>query len=1147
MNFCTIYSPSIKEGIRLIGASWIRYLIRIGQDPARIKQILFRMKLTAFLIVFGCIHVFADGYAQKITLSEKNASIEKVLRQVKKQSGYIIWYESSLVKDLRNVTISLNEVTVRQALDALLKDQNLTYSIIENTVVIKKKPKQEDSPLINQAPEPIEETAAPLRMITGTISDEKGYGLPGASILVKGTTTGTTSNADGKFSLTVPDNASILVVSFVGYVSQEIPIGSRTVIDVSLTPDINALSDVVVTALGIEKSKRSLSYATEKVDMEGITSVRDVNLGNALAGKIAGVSITASSGAAGVQGDPRIIIRGNRSINGNNQPLIVVDGVPYSTGGGGLQNINPDDVESMNVLKGPAAAALYGSSANNGVILVTTKKGKSGQAKVDVNSVTTLDIPYLYPKFQNEYGQGANGLFLPNAENTSWGPKMTGQKITDWTGKETTLTPQPNNYKDFFRNGFNATNSLTYSTGTDKSTAYFSYSNTSAQGILEVNKLQRHNFNLRLTTELVKKLNLDFRITYFRNSLKGKPVTGDDLFSPMHQLIRMPRSIRLSDIEEYSYYNNAGSLKQHVWAPNSTGIINPYWSMYGREAENSSNNVNSLITLKYDFTDWLYLQLRGALNSSNSDSEEKLYWDTQYVNSGYGNYSTAFAKGQGFNGDLLLGINKDLSKDLNLNVTLGAAILDNKNRSVSLNSGGLTTENKFAMAYAKTPTSADAESHTQKQSVYGMGQLGFRNYLFLDVTARNDWSSTLPSPYTYFYPSVGVTGVISDILPLPKVISYAKLRASYAEVGNDAGFAQIFQTYSSSASGPVGMLYPSRTKAPLNLIPERTKSWEAGAELNFFQKRLGLDVTWYKSNTYNQLVSVTSPASSGYSSALINAGNIQNSGVEVLLSGRPVENKDFNWDVSLNFSRNKNKVIELTQTLNRYQIASPNLSIGSTWIEVGKPYGEIYSRGFVRNEAGQILVDALGMPKTSTSDDHYMGNFNYNWRSGITNSFAYKNWHLSVLVDLNYGGVRQSATESAMLFSGTSDATLQGREGGLVVDGVTDDGAKNTKQVTAQAYWQTMGGRSGVGELFNYSATYSRLREFSLGYTIPLKSRVVRDLRISAVGRNLFFIYNGANWFDPDTTYDSGTNGQGAESAFLPVTRTLGVNIKLSL
>ena len=1095
------------------------------------------MRVIVFLLLVSIFQTFANGaYSQqtKLSLDFSKTKLIDVLEEIEEQSEFFFLFNEKLVDKDREVTLLFENQKIDEILDVLFAETDVTYTITDRKIIL--------------VPEFLTNIQQ-QKSITGSVTDETGQSIPGVTVIVKGTNQGTVTDINGNYSISNVSENATLVFSFVGMKMQEFVIGSQTSINVTMQADAIGLNEVVVTALGIEREKKTLTYSTQEVDMDRLTTVKDVNLGNALAGKIAGVSITSSTGASGVSGDPRIIIRGNRSIQNNNQPLVVVDGIPYSSDGGGLSSINPDDVQSMNVLKGPAASALYGSSANNGVIVVTTKKGKSGEPRIEINSVSTFDMPYMFPHFQNEYGQGSGGLYQSNASYTSWGPKMTGQSVQNFTGETISLNAQPNNVKDLFTTGYNFTNSFSYSAGSAKSSSYFSYSNTTAQGILSDNDMMRHNFNLRLTAELAKNLNMDFKLTHFRQEVKDQPTTGDALFSPMWQFVKMPRSIRTSDIQNGSYINEKYERTQNTWAPGSTDNINPYWSLEGYENPSSSSSVNAFVNLRYDFTDNLYLQVRGGMNVANNDSEIKTYWDTKYIHSGTGDYYTKFIKNQNLNSDVLLVFNKELNKDFSLGLNLGAEVKDSQTRGQWSQAGGLTTENKFAMSYASNPTTEDFETHIQKQSVYGMGQLSFRNYLFLDVTARNDWSSTLPSPHNYFYPSIGLSGIITDMFELPDAISFIKVRGSYAEVGNDATFSSILQTYSSNASGPIGMISPNSTKVAANLIPENTKSWEAGIDLRFFENRLGFDFTWYKSNTYNQLVRITTPPTSGFGNGWINAGNIQNSGIEFMVYASPVKTSNFKWDVSMNFALNNNKVIELTETLDRYEIESPNLAVGETWLIEGRPFGEIYTIGFERNDNGKVIVDELGKPKLTSDADLYLGNFNYDWKSGLTNSFNYKNWNMTFLIDLNYGGVRQSATEAMMLFSGTSVASLVGRENGIVVDGVKEDGSVNDIRVNAEDYYRSVGGRinNGTGELFNHDATNSRLREFSLGYTFPVRNSIVKALRVSAVGRNLFYIYNGCDWFDPDVSYDVSTNGQGAESAFLPGSRTLGFNIKVTL
>ncbi|RIH66899.1 SusC/RagA family TonB-linked outer membrane protein [Mariniphaga sediminis] len=1115
-----------------------------------LKKFYRIMRLTvffSFLLVFHAVGFNTYSQSTKLNVKLKNTSLKEIFEEIEKQSEFVFLYNYDVLSKQNFKSVSFTNASIEEILNKVLNEEKIEYLIRDRQVIIKEK--------VNIKPEEIPEIQEQKKIeISGQVTDQNGEPIPGVSVYLKGTTIGIVTDVNGQYQLSLPENSRTLVFSFVGMSTQEVEIGNRTVINIQLSEDVASLEEVVVTALGIEKNKRTLTYATQQVDVDAVTTVKDISLGNMLAGKLAGVAVTTGSGAGGVGSGSRVIIRGERSISGGNTPLIIVDGVPSNFG---LDGINPDDVEKINVLKGPSASALYGSAAANGVIIVTTKKGEKGKTQVQVNSLTSFDVPYLYPEFQNEYAQGNSGMYNANEETSSWGPKMEGQTVTDWRENEVPLDAQPNNIKDFFRTGYNLTNSLSYSMGNEKSTAYFSYTNVTAGGLIPVNEMERHNFNLRMDAELIENLKLDCILTWQKGMNENGPVTGDDLFSPMWQLIKMPRSIRTSDISEASYIDEFLSRKQLTWAPSSTGVINPYWSIYGREAVKKSSYLNAVAALKYDITPWLYIQGRGQMANNSENEEEKLYWDTQYVASGKGKYYRKYINSQKLNADFLLGFNKELVDDLQITANLGAEIRDSRSEWLeSETMEGLVIENKFYLENGVKTKTKDYENHTQTQSVYGTVQLGFRNYLFLDVTARNDWNSTLPAPHDYFYPSVGLTGVISDIIPLPEIISFAKLRGSYAEVGNGASFASIYQTFSRESNGTMGIVKPNSGKVPSELIPERTKAWEAGAEMRLLKDRFGIDFTWYKSNTYNQLVFVTSPPSSGYSSAGINCGNIQNKGIEVMLTTVPIQVKNLKWDLSLNFSRNWNKVIELTSTLDRYRISAPDLSVGNSWIIVGRPYGEILSKGFVRNEEGQVIVDELGYPEITADSEIYLGNFNYDWRSSLNNNIRYKNWNLYFLIDLNYGGVRQSATEAQMMGSGTSIATLYGRDG-FVFDGVKrviaeDESVSyvpNDIEITAEQYGKHIGGRatSGAGEAFNHEATNSRLRELSIGYTLPVKSAVIKDITVSAIGRNLFYIYNACKWFDPDITYDLEKNGQGSESAFLPGARNVGFNIKLSL
>jgi TonB-linked SusC/RagA family outer membrane protein len=1129
---------------------------------ALLKEIPIAMRITLLLLFVLTFQLQARQiYSQdtKISLDMRNSTIEKVLQAIEEKSDYYFLYNNRFINVDKKVNVRVKNASIAAILEKLLQSENVEYEVKGSQIVLS--PKEMHSRIAAMADTQSRQQAV---TVSGEVVDQSGNPLPGVTVMVVGMNMGTVTDSDGRFSITIPAEAKTLRFSFVGMRTQEVVIDGKTRFRIVMVEESIGIEEVVVTALGIERNKRSLSYATELVDVTSISDIRDPSLATSLSGKIAGVSISNASGASGVGGSSRIIIRGNKSINRNNQPLIVVDGIPYNNSKGvtstdkstrevdsfdGFSNINPDDIQSINVLKGPAAAALYGSAANNGVIIVTTKKGRMGKPQVEFNSITTMDFPYLYPDLQNEYAQGSGGVYSASIDAKSWGPKMTGQKVTNWTGEEVELTPQPNNVKDFFVNGYNLTNSLSYSAGNERSSTYFSYSNTTARGMLKTDKLERHNFNLRLNAELIPNLRLDFKITAFKQDMDSRPASGDDYFSPMQNLLRMPRSLRTQDLKDFEYYTEEGSLKQNIWVPGGTSTLNnPYWSLYRRIAPTSRNRITTFTSLKYDFTNWLSAQVRVAMDAIHDDAEEKIYWDAIYINDGKGNYYTAFRKSQDITSDFMINARKELSNGIALSAMIGGEIKDSKARGQSASTNGLTVENKFALNFGSSNTTSDSESRVQTQSIFGTAQVAFKEMVYLDLTARNDWNSTLPPPYDYFYPSIGLTGIISEMVKLPEFISFAKLRGSYAEVGNGVGFASIFQTYGRNTDGPIGQITTSGTKVAEQLIPEKTKSLEVGGEFRFMGNRLGLDITWYKSNTINQLISITAPPTSGYTSTQINCGNIQNKGIEVMLSARPLERRDFTWDTYLTFSRNINKVLELYKGVERYELSTANLALGNNWVIVGRPYGEIYSRTFQRDAQGRIIVSDNGLPIITADADHYLGNYNYDWQSGLSNSFSYKNWHLNFLIDLNYGGIRTSATESMLMLTGGSKATLYGREG-FIFDGVKEDGTPNDITINAEAYGTLVGGRSsnnGPVELFTHDATNSRLRELSLGYDLPVKSNLISALRISLVGRNLIYLYNGCKWFDPDVTYNTGANGQGAENSFLPGARTLGLNLKLT-
>jgi len=842
--------------------------------------------------------------------------------------------------------------------------------------------------------------------VKGTITDaQSGIPIPGANIIVKGTKTSASSDFDGKYSISVPNQSAVLVFTYVGSATKEIAVGSQSTINVTLGPDTQQLGEVVVTALGIKREKKAITYSAQNVSVDELSEARSLNVANSLSGKVAGLNFSTTSN--GVGSSSRITLRGNRSLNGNNQPLYVVDGVPISNGttttnpdidtGGttqpdGISNINPEDIASMTVLKGPSAAALYGSRASNGVIVITTKSGKSGKTSVSLSSNFMASSAYNLMNLQNEYGQGTNGNYVSNS-SSSWGAPLDGRQVSAWqlvrnpnyAGPATqSYSPQPNNVIDFYKTGYNLANTLTVTAGNEKAQGYFSYTNTRAEGIVGGNQMDRHNLNLRLTSKISDKLSLDVKTNYIVQDIDNLLRTGEESIGTSAYLL--PRSIAYNDYKDFEYFDAAGQRQVNYFL-DETGAPggNPFWSALRDDARTDKRNrFIGLASLKYEFTKTLSLQGRAGLDQMTNKNVRNRY-ATAAFNSNLGSYSESYETVSELNVDALLSYNEKFG-DFSVGLNAGASSLQ-QNSSALASGGVLSKRNFFALSNVQTVQSTSTASEKRINSIYGFGQIGFRNYLFLDLTARNDWSSTLPTDY--FYPSFGLSAVLSDMVTLPEVISFAKLRASYAEVGNDTDPYQTQQRYS-YIGGNGGMLYGQSTKANPNLKPEISSSSEFGADVRFFNNRLGLDFTYFKTLTNNQIFYINTPESSGYSRAIVNGGDIENKGIEFTLTATPVQTENFTWDVTANYASYKSKVKSIFEGRDELVLGEGRL-VRSKVVQGGE-YGDLYIKGFQRNDAGQILVNSAGIPLATNGFDVRAGNFNPDWTAGFKNNFKYKDF-----------------------------------------------------------------------------------------------------------------------------------------------------------
>ena len=972
--------------------------------------------------------------------------------------------------------------------------------------------------------------------------------LVGATVLIKGTTTGAAADVDGNFSLPQAKPGDTLEISLIGYTRQELPVSGSAPLSVVMHEDNEVLDAVVVTALGIKRSEKALTYNVQEVAGDIVNTVKDANFMNSLSGKVAGLQINAS--ASGVGGSTRVVMRGVKSISGNNNALYVIDGIPmpdlrssqtegtYETPDGGdfegISNLNPEDIESMTVLSGATAAALYGSQGANGVIVITTKKGEEGRVRVNYANNTTFSSPFIMPQFQNTYGTDAT------APSMSWGTKLS--------------TPTSYDPSDFFQTGFEETNAISVSGGTRVNQTYFSAASLNSRGVIPNNVYNRYNFTVRNTTQLIKdKLTLDLGASYMRQ-YKRNPLVQGLYHNPLIPVYLFPRGDDISKYEVYERYDaTAGYMKQFWPLEFITGVENPWWITNRELFENTAHRYTFNATLKWDIADWITLTGRVRTDNTVMNYTRKIYASSDKLfASEYGNYQNNKIHHNNLYADALLSINKSFFDDkFSLSFNLGASILDDKNDGEGFEGHLATIANKFSvynvdMSHSQTKPYAD-RYHDQTQAIYATAQLGYNGMVYLDVTARNEWASQLAfTPHmNIFYPSVGLSAVISSMADLSKAgISFLKVRGSYAEVGNAP------QRFITGVNTPLltGGIVSSDSYAPaVNLTPERTKSFEAGLNAKFLGNRIWMDFTYYNTNTYNQLFSYDAPPSTGYKRAYVNAGKVNNWGIEAVV-GYKNKWRDFSWSTNVNFSMNRNKIKELVPEGTRdvagnlITIDEVNMDYGGYRMKIreGGSIGDFYVTGLKTDDQGRIYVDPN--TNTVTTDPNtwlYGGNTEARFRLGWNNRFSYKGVNLGVLFDARIGGQGVSATQALMDRWGASQDSADARENGGVW--ISED----QKIPDARVFYANNGNGLSMLSHYVYSMTNVRLRELTLGYDLP--SRWFNDkvgMTVSLVGRNLWMIYNKAP-FDPEITASTGTYYQGLDYFMQPSARTIGFSVRL--
>lgn len=1009
--------------------------------------------------------------------------------------------------------------------------------------------------------------------VTGVVEDELGP-VAGASVLVKGTTNGTMTDMDGKFTLENVKTGDVIQISFIGFATQDIPYTGQTSITVHLKEDAQALDEVVVTALGMRRDKKALGYAMQELKGDELLASREPNLANSLSGKISGLQIVRSSN--GVGGSSKIVLRGNNSLTGSNQPLIVVDGTPMDnfTGGvddvwgnsgadmgNGLSDINPEDIESMTVLKGASAAALYGSRAGNGVILITTKSGRKNEGLgITVNAGITAETIFLQPDFQNSFGQGSVGVY-DNQARRSWGPKAEGQTVTDWLGRQVALHTY-DNIDAFFHTGTSFNEGISFQQNIQGTSVFASVNRSDDAGITPEAKLNKTNISLRATTFLDEnqKWKVDAKANYINMNAHNRPIQGVNPSNAFNTIYNLPRSLNIKEFKKST--DEAGKM---IWYDASKNPQeNPYWVTKYRQNNDTRNRLLGNMSLKYSPTDWLDIELRGGTDYYTTTKDEKVYAGGNTTPRGlYNEGSETFYEN---NYSFLLTARRDNLLDrLGGFVTFGGNLMMQKRTKINASAGELLVPNLFSLNNGvNKPTVTSELIRRRMNSLYGSLQLNWDGYLFLDVTARNDWSSTMSKANrSYFYPSVSISGVISEMIPkiggsLPEWWTFAKVRASYAEVGNDLDPYQLYNNYTvgkddngNTTAAPGQVLYNS------NVRSELIKSWEAGFDIRFFNNRLGIDFAWYKSNATRQLLNLPLDPFAGYSSRKINAGNIQNEGLEISLNGDIFENPEgFNWNTSVQFSLNRNKIIDLYPGVTLYDIKTLD-AIQIVAVQ-GSYYGDIYGQTFLRvtdknsPHYGKIIVGDDGLPLISTEKSK-VGNQSPDWMMGITNNFSYKGFNLSFLVDFRIGGDIYSATASNMYLLGNAAGTvINGERNSFVVPNTVvqraEGYAENTVAVTPQNYWERIGstGNYGLPEIYTYNATNIRLRNVTLGYDFNrslLKKTPFQRLRLSATCNNVWMIHYNLPGIDPESVSATNTNATGFENGAAPTSRSFTFNV----
>lgn len=1095
-----------------------------------------------FVLFLFMVVIQATAFAQsgmKITIQKENITVIEALKEVEKQSKLSVGYNDSQLIDKPAINLNLKNIDLEKALSIILKGTGFTYGIKRN--------------YINIIPQPKTGTVV-VKQVTGRVVDEKNEPLIGVNIRVEGTDDGTVTDLEGKYVIKA-SIGSILSFTYIGYISSYVKIADKNVYNIQMSANVEALNEVVVTALGIKREQKALSYNVQQVKSDQLTNVKDANFINSLNGKVAGVNINSSS--SGVGGASKVVMRGTKSIEQSSNALYVIDGIPmFNFGGGGsmengsqgvtegIADINPDDIESISVLTGAAAAALYGSNAANGAIVINTKRGKVGKLQVSVSSNTEFAKPFVLPHFQNRYGTGSSGK-AGNSTTLSWGTLLNDASRRNY---------EP---RDFFDTGITYTNSITLSTGTDKNQTFFSAAAVNSEGIVPNNRYNRFNFTFRNTTNFLNdRMKLDVGASYIIQN--DRNMTNQGAYSnPIVPVYLFPRGDDFNLIKVFERWDPARKIKTMFW-PQGEGDLrmqNPYWIAYRNLRTNDKKRYMLSVSLSYDITDWLNISGRVRVDNSSTKYEQKLYASSNTTlteGSAQGFYAISKPDETQVYADALANINKRLG-DYSIVVNIGASIVDNKYDELSyrgpIRANGIPNVfNVFDLDNTQKKARQD-EWEEQTQSIFASAEVGWKSMLYLTLTGRNDWASQLAnsSSTCFFYPSIGLSAVVSEMVKLPSFVDYLKVRSSFSSVGMPYPrnltsptfeYDETTQTWKPKTHYPIG-----------DLKPERIDSWELGLDMRLF-KDFNLSLSWYLANTFNQTFDPKISVSSGYTTIYLQTGYVRNQGVELSFGYGHTWKKDFRWQSNFTLSHNKNKIIELVKDYIHPETGEPinkdRLDVGGLGkarfiLKTGGSLGDLYTQSDLkRDDNGMVEISPAGTLVTvNNRPDIKLGSVFPKCNLAWNNQFSWKGFNISALVTARIGGIVYSATAAAMDQYGVSESSAVARDnGGVLVNG--------RNRVDAQTWFTAIGSQSGLPQYYTYSATNIRLQEAAIGYTLPRKwLHDVCDIQLSVVGRNLCMIYNKAP-FDPEAVATTGNYYQGIDFFMLPSTRNVGLNVKIN-